>query len=600
MGARSTIRRVRVAERIGWGLLGVALLSMLFFATRFDRRSWPSFEGDEATYLMQAESLAWDLDIRYSPEDHRRFVAHWDAQPEGLILQSLDAGRTTHYGKPLPYSLALAPWVRLAPLRGATVFNAVMLALATIAVAASLRSWIGGAAPWFAAAFVFGSVVFAYVPWAHSDLFLASLTASSYALALRRRAPWEEEENSRDQLIAALLLGIVIVCRPFPYAALALPLAVASWPGRRGRARTAAAVAVLAVTVASGIGLEVAARGHWTSYGGQRLSFNSDTGFPADSAGASQPESWSAMVAARGPADWTRAGGKLPYRFNVRTWAWNAWYFLAGRDVGLLPYYPAVLLALFALRKDRVALALAIAFAAVAAGFLLLRPFNFYGGGGALANRYILPAVPALWFLARDTGSPARRAIGLVVVAAMGWAFLTPLWRAPWSFRIDATGGYRWVGPRALDVLPYETTQSHLKPAAREDFVHRALWVKPLSAGLGPVDEGRFLRLQRGTAVDLLVGSPRPITSFCLSRESGDQVALDFRQGLRPGYHREPLPTRVPTPEPTARHAMWWSEDDWWLYRLRLTAAPPVSGEASAAAVQVQLVPGCIDIRRPS
>src|SRR5262245_62634255 len=44
---------------------------------------------------------------------------------------------------------------------------------------------------------------------------------------------------------------------------------------------------------------------------------------------------------------------------------------------------------------------------AAAGCFLLTRPFNFYGGGGAIANRYFLPLYPAFWFAA---GRPARAA----------------------------------------------------------------------------------------------------------------------------------------------------------------------------------------------
>ena len=112
------------------------------------------------------------------------------------------------------------------------------------------------------------------------------------------------------------------------------------------------------------------------------MSFDSRTGFPRID---EQSATWTEAVEARGPANWVREGKRSPYRFNARTWAWNGWYFLAGRTVGLLPYYPALLLAFWAFRNDRLSWLLLAAFVAVAAAFFWTRPFNFYGGAGALA-----------------------------------------------------------------------------------------------------------------------------------------------------------------------------------------------------------------------
>src|SRR5205085_4960316 len=109
---------------LAWALLALLLAATLLGAATFDRRRWPSVVGDEATYLMAAQSLAWDGDLRYSRADHKRFVAQWGVQPDGLILQSADRGRTLIYGKPTTYPLFLAPFLRLAPTRGPFLANA--------------------------------------------------------------------------------------------------------------------------------------------------------------------------------------------------------------------------------------------------------------------------------------------------------------------------------------------------------------------------------------------------------------------------------------------------------------------------------------------
>ena len=104
-------------QRYGsWGLLGLLLAATLIGALTFDRRSWPGLVGDEATYLMQAQSLAWDHDLRYSRRDYDRFVEQWGLKPDGLILQSGDGGRTLVYAKPASYALWISPFLRYATL----------------------------------------------------------------------------------------------------------------------------------------------------------------------------------------------------------------------------------------------------------------------------------------------------------------------------------------------------------------------------------------------------------------------------------------------------------------------------------------------------
>src|SRR3954469_8874161 len=182
-----------------WALLSLLLTATLIGALSFDRRSWPGLGGDEATYLMQAQSLAWDQDVRYSRRDYDRFVAQWGIKPDGLILQSGDGGRTLVYAKPTSYALWIAPFLRLSPLRGAVIANALLLALAAVLAARALARRLGPAAPLAVAAAIFASVSFAYVFWAHSDLFLMCLTAIALALAYGGPRPGETAAETPDE-----------------------------------------------------------------------------------------------------------------------------------------------------------------------------------------------------------------------------------------------------------------------------------------------------------------------------------------------------------------------------------------------------------------
>src|SRR3954463_3641410 len=141
-----------------WALLSLLLAATLIGALSFDRRSWPGLVGDEATYLMQAQSLAWDQDVRYSRRDYDRFVAQWGIKPDGLILQSGDGGRTLVYAKPAAYALWIAPFLRLSPTRGAAVANPLPLAFAALLAARTLERRLGPAAPVWVAVSIFASV----------------------------------------------------------------------------------------------------------------------------------------------------------------------------------------------------------------------------------------------------------------------------------------------------------------------------------------------------------------------------------------------------------------------------------------------------------
>lgn len=131
-------------------------------------------------------------------------------------------------------------------------------------------------------------------------------------------------------------------------------------------------------------------------------------------------------------------------------WGWNTLCFLIERHVGLLPYFLPIFLGLFRGPPIRgptpgkwVRWSLLLAVAVAAGAFLLARPFNFYGGGGAIANRYFLPLYPALWFF-------PMRALSwrwIVRVVALAALFLLDSWVHPRSYPLTSKGTYRYVTP---------------------------------------------------------------------------------------------------------------------------------------------------------
>jgi hypothetical protein len=554
---------------LSWAALALLLAATLVGAVTFDRRSWPGLVGDEATYLMQAQSLAWDFDLRYSRKDYDRFVEQWGVKPDGLILQSADGGRTLTYSKPASYAAWIAPFLRLSPTRGASIANALLLAIAALAAARTLSRRLGPAAPLWVAAWVFASVAFAYVFWVHSDLFLMCLTAIAFSLAYGAPREDESPETAGRAILRWLavgaLLGLVLMSRPF-YGTLLLPAALAVPRGRRISGIASLILGAGLIVLASGLA-NLADADALTPYSGHRQSFDSKTGFPEVDLPAG---SWAGQIAQRGDHTW-----RAQVNFDRTQTAWNVLYFFVGRHVGILPYFLPLLLGLAAFRRGEGRGMMILAALAAAFCFLLIRPFNFYGGGGALANRYFLPLYPAFWFAA---GRPPARASWAVLVALLATPFLLPLWMHSENYLLAPEGGYSYVSHSAQRFLPYETTLSHLKPAGQEDFVHNAMWIRLLTPSLHPKKEGETftaIEMDESGGGQILIGSPAPLDGVELDVLPPLPKRLDISGAER--VTAMPLPGGVAGnllhfAHPRAAHRMWWTDDPYYLYQLRLEA----------------------------
>ncbi len=580
------MRDRRIGETLGWAVLGALLLATLWAALRFDRAGRPSLVGDEATYAMQAASLAWDFDLAYTRADYDRFVTQWGGKPDGLVLQSRDQGKHLTYGKPFLYALAIAPFVRLSPIRGPLVANALFLAAAAILAARTLRQRLGGGAPFWVAVLVFASVSFAYVYWVHADLFLFACIAAGLALVYWEDQPqggplpdiYEGEETAprRSTLLrwaaAGVLLAIPGAFRPF-YLALFLPAALAAWAvprARRGATLAALFGGVLGLLLLTGL-VQWHAGGAFSGYGGERQGFYPRTGYPDVDFPAS---GWERSLQKWGNTSWTQEGAITP-DLDRNLWAWNALYFFVGRNIGVLLYFLPLLLGFAAFSGERGRWTLPLAVLLAVCGFLLVRPFNFYGGGGAIGNRYFLPLYPALWFLAARPlkgGATAALAAGAAALAA---PFLLPLWRHPTAFPIGPDGRYRHVSDFAVKNFPYETTQSHIPGG--QDSSHDGIWVKLLNDNMGRIGEAESL-LGAATG-EVLVGSPSPLKGLLVVCDPRAPTRLESGgQTVRPSLLRPngTVVFAIDLGKPKAVHPMWWTRERWYLYQvdLRLPGAP--------------------------
>jgi hypothetical protein len=571
-------------ETAGWAVLGLLLAATLIGAVTFDRARLPLL-GDEATFALQAASLVNDFDLTYGREDFERFVGAWGEAPEGLILQSRAGGKLV-YGKPPLYALAIAPFVAVAPVRGGPIANAFFLAVAALLAARSLRGRIGGAAPWWVAAFLFASIAFAYVFWGEVDAFLLAATAAGFALVYgdetvrgsrARESIYQGDDGASPRrsllrwLAAGALLAFPVVFRPF-YLVLFLPAGVAALSaprGRRGAALGALLAGALAVCALSA-GLQHAAGGDWTGYGGDRRGLYGADAARAVDLSASRWQGRSTAAASR--ASWLAPDAMAP-RWDLRLQGWNALYFLIGRNAGVLPLFLPLLLGFLAYGRERGRWLIPWAVLLAAAAFLLVRPFNFFGGG-PLGNRYFLPLYPALWFLA---ARPAR-AIAAFAVALLAAPFLAPLWLAPRAVPVEGGVGYRHVSRVARRLLPYETTQSSLPGI--EAAAGGGLWAKVLDSQAWVTPQGRF-RIVGDRQTEILLASPQPLDTLHLEFDARAPSHLEVGgQTLGPLLLKPDggIVFAVPVGRPRATHPTWWSAYDHSFYFLsfRLPGAATV------------------------
>ncbi len=437
----------------------------------------------------------------------------------------------------------LLPFTALTPGRPAALLAGTALALAALVAARAASRRLGGAAPLWVAAWIFGSIVWVAVFWTPAAVVLLSAAVLAFTLAFAAEpvrlehlpevydAPggWPAAVAVRWLLVGALV-GLLGASQPL-FLPLLVPAALAAPVTRRRPAWGALGTGSAAVVVA---GLVVGGVEPWLD----RL------GAPV--------------------LDWRLAG-------------WNLLYLAGGRNVGILLTFFPVLFLVFTYRDDRARRWLAATVVLIAALFALLHPYDFYGGPGALGNRFFLPLYGALWATA---ARPARGALALAPLA-LGAALLWPLARAPLAPPLMPDGGYRHASGPARPFLPFETSQRDV-PGVREAhtggarvrFLDDRAWPLPGSGGAS-------LRILGGAEAELLLVSRAELGSLLLEFDRRASSRLEVEGGelgetiLRPDGG---VAFEVLLAEPRVRHPPWWSEDThhFYLLHLRLPVARAV------------------------
>jgi hypothetical protein len=475
------------------GLIASALVGILLLAfaisVDFPNANGDRFKGDESTYYMLGHSLARDFDFQYERKD---LIRVWEefSGPEGVFLKTgkdveirgsssfpffrwlkredPERERRLYFSKSYIYPLIAAPFIVVFGTNGFLVLHAILLAFDFLVIylfvlAATKSNWV--AVP-MSSAFLAASVVPVYFVWLMPELLNFSLVL--YAVFF-----WAYKEVASDRLaasgsrvlagpasdyIAAVLVGLATFSKP-PHV-IALVPAVLLAASRRQWKRGAGILIVCGGVTAALFALNVAITGEFNYQGGDRKTFYSFTGYPF----ANTWETFDNVGLGQGRED-LMVGDVLLNTHSADVFRHNLWYFLVGRNAGLLPYFfPGILaVALFLLSKQKhlwqwLVLATLVG---VVVMHVFVWPFTWNGGGGPVGSRYFLPFYALFLVLI-----PATASLSAALAASIVGAFFTAqLVLNPFYVSLEP-GEHTKSG--ALRMLPIELTLLHDLPVAQE------------------------------------------------------------------------------------------------------------------------------------
>ncbi|MCS7311446.1 MAG: hypothetical protein NZ742_00805 [Acidobacteria bacterium] len=409
-----------------------------------------SFQGDEATYYMMAQSLALDGDLRYTRADLYRVYRDFPDGPQGLFLR---AGRDgdLFYAKSFIYSLWVAPFFRILGVNSFVFVNVVLLWVVWILGFrwAHALGWTPGRALLWSFAFIGLSVVPAYAVWLKPEIFnFATVFIALFFLWYPDLRPIEGPARRWWDWVGAVVAGMGTFSKPVIGAVFVVATGTLLLRRQWGRwIRWAGGGGLVALAL---FGLYWWNVGDWNYMGGLRKTFYGH--FPLET-----PQLTFERVGIYHSADITY---EQEYYIDARTVVQDFFYYFVGRYAGVAWYFTPALVGLgMALRWPQArSIWLLVGFGLMVAAFIVSQPHNYLGGGGTIANRYFLCAYPWTFFMA-STLPRVRTLVLMVTVAAIFSLpivtdpFLTA--RSPWRY---ATGPFHaW--------LPLEYTQLENLPS---------------------------------------------------------------------------------------------------------------------------------------
>jgi len=393
------------------------------------------------------------------------------------------------------------------------VFHAVLLGLVILAGYLFIHARAGVVVSLLVStAFVFASVASAYLVWTTPEVFNFAAVFLAYFCWLYREVA-DAASTPRGtrwlfgpaaDIIGAILLGLASFSKP-PNVLLLAPIVI--WRVWRRRWGGAALVTVVAGTVVAGLfAANIAIAGDWNFQGGERRTYY--TAFPFLPGGADFDVGMDRAT--------NRVMTEVIFDPSVfwTVFLHNLGYFFVGRHSGLVPYFfPAVfgLLAFaFARRGDRRPwqyLVLGVALLEILI-LIIWIPYDYFGGGGVLGNRYFMNWYGVFFFLLPPIRSVALAAVPWVV----GALFTAEITLNPFYSAFNPAE-HAMNGP--LRLLPVELTLVNNLPVTTNERRVRVPFgtahpfqVYFLDANAFPPEEGSFWVRGESKAECLLRSGP--------------------------------------------------------------------------------------------
>lgn len=491
---RSAVARTTWTPGLAIAIVVLCVYGGIAVSVDFPRAAF-GFQSDEATYYLMGHSLARDGDLVYRPEDLQRVWREFPSGPSGVFLKQgvvphlvvdsrlplvhlrgTPVGDRTryYYGKSYIYPLLAAPFVKILGTNGFLVLNAICLAIFALVTWLFLATRMAGTlATGLTGAFIMASVAPVYFVWLTPELFnLTVVAAAAFCWLYKEAADVATTPNSMRWLftpasdIVATVLTAAATCSKPSNALVLVPMLV--WfVHRRGWRHAVFCATIFTVLLVLFFGAEVAVNsGEWNFQGGyeRRTCYGA---YPLQAANVGLEVC-------------------LPRETNKPLWAdilnpdfWtvlfhNLAYFFVGRHSGLVPYFfPAVLaLVAFLARPRRRASWQWFVFAAAIAQillFIIAVPYNYFGGGGVVGNRYFMSAYGLFVFLV-----PALSTWRPVALAwAVGCVFSAQLVFNPFFHSFHPAAAAK-SGP--LRLLPVELTLVNTLPVTTQESRVRRLF----------------------------------------------------------------------------------------------------------------------------
>jgi hypothetical protein len=381
----------------------------------------------------------------------------------------------------------------------------------------------GAGAPFlFSLAFFGISITPIYLVWLTPEILHVALVFLACFLWLYREvAPPPGEQvgrwarflrGSSSLWVGAILLGIATFSKP-PNLLLVGPPVILLWQRRRWLAGLAVGM-LTGLTILACFGVNGLISGDFNYQGGDRKTFygrfpfaDPDTRY--DDAGISMSTNELGSDEIR---DEEAFGGRLRR---------NAFYFVAGRHAGFVPYFfpGVVVLVLWAARRSARPLwqwsILAVVVASVLALMVVL-PYSWAGGGGPPGNRYFLSIYPTLFFL-----TPPLTSIGPALAAwAGGAAFVAHILVNPF---VAAKSPWQNAQRGLLRRLPVELTMVNDLPVMLNGARARVPYGQDPGLLLYFLDEHTYLPEPAGLWVaggetsEIIVRTDQPLDRFTVT-----------------------------------------------------------------------------------